>query len=80
MTMQIESRQHRRRLRELYLLAERTRPTVVDAKCPECGFRVEISVEEQKQIDPASRCSHPAGWPACPNLKPELIRARSVVR
>jgi hypothetical protein len=28
---------------------------LVEAKCPKCGFRVQVSATEQKQIDPASR-------------------------
>jgi hypothetical protein len=31
-------------------------PTV-EAKCPECGFRVEVSESEQRLIDPASSAS-----------------------
>ena len=53
-------------------------PTVVEAKCPECGLRVEVSAAEQKLKDPSSRCTHNDVWTRCPNLRPALSKARTL--
>jgi hypothetical protein len=47
----------------------------VQAKCPECGFRVRISSDQHTQIDPDSLCKHKP-WERCPQLRPELSKAR----
>jgi len=52
----------------------------VEAKCPVCGLRVDLSEREQRLIDASSRCTHPDGWWSCPNLKPILSKARSELR
>jgi hypothetical protein len=54
-------------------------PTV-EAKCPECGFRVEVSESEQRMIDPASRCKRKESpITACPNLRAACSKARAEV-
>jgi hypothetical protein len=52
----------------------------IEAKCPECGLRVEVSEGEQRLIDPSSKCTQKDGWSRCSNLKPELSKARSHAR
>jgi hypothetical protein len=51
-------------------------PTI-EAKCPECGLRVQVSERGLTRTDPPSKCIHKDGWERCPNIKPELSKARS---
>jgi hypothetical protein len=53
--------------------------STVEAKCPKCGLRVEVSALEQRVIDPTSRCEHKEGWSVCPDLRTVLSKARGEV-
>jgi hypothetical protein len=54
-------------------------PTV-EAKCPECGFRVEVSEQEHRVIDPDSRCKREVSpVTACPDLRAACSKARAEV-
>jgi hypothetical protein len=48
----------------------------VEAKCPECGFRVEISALEHRIIDPDSWCEN-RGWSTCPDMRAAQTKART---
>jgi hypothetical protein len=50
----------------------------VEAKCPECGLRVTVSLVE-KRTDPASMCKHPPPE-TCPTLKLEKRKARAAAQ
>jgi hypothetical protein len=49
----------------------------MEAGCPECGQRVNVSALERRVIDPASRCTHKVGWSICSDLRRAFQRVRN---
>jgi predicted RNA-binding Zn-ribbon protein involved in translation (DUF1610 family) len=49
-----------------------------ETKCPTCGLRVVVSASEARPLDFTFRCrAGTEGWWRCPNLTPEIEKARA---
>jgi hypothetical protein len=47
-------------------------------KCPTCGMHVGVSASDVRPLDFTFRCRDDAeGWWRCPNLTPEIEKARA---
>jgi hypothetical protein len=51
--------------------------TTIEAKCPKCGLRVDVSALEHRVHGPTSKCTHKDGWSVCSDLRASLSSART---